>query len=151
MTGAAELAEAFRRAPAWHQAISDAQALAVAEMREAMTVKEIAAALGLSDKRVYQLLGEAAAVEADPQRLRRAGAIAELASAGEERISPMIQSGTTVWVVSGWDRDGYAVYGVYATKGDGEEAEELIDEPTSTEPFVIGAPPVDPTAEAVSP
>ncbi|WP_261568234.1 hypothetical protein [Frankia gtarii] len=52
----------------------------------------------------------------------------------------------TLWVVSGWDRDGYAVYGAYATQAEAERASTAIDEPTDAEPFVVGAPPRDPTA-----
>jgi hypothetical protein len=54
-------------------------------------------------------------------------------------------SDATVWVVSGWDRDGYAVYGAYASKEAGDAASSAIDEPTVCEPFVVGAPPVVPT------
>lgn len=72
------LAETYRLAPIWHQAVSDAQALVVANMRTAVDVAAIAAELELSDKRIYQLLDEAKNVRADLQRMRRAGAVAGL-------------------------------------------------------------------------
>ncbi len=76
--GRDELTQIYRDIALLHQAVSDAQALTVAEMRVTTPVAEIARMLEVTDKRIYQLLREAAAVEADPQRMRRAQAVAEL-------------------------------------------------------------------------
>ncbi len=72
------LAETYRLAPIWHQAVSDAQALIVADMRTTMGVAAIAAELELSNKRIYQLLDEAKDAQADGGRRRRAVTVCEL-------------------------------------------------------------------------
>jgi hypothetical protein len=80
--GRDELAQLYRETLPWHQAVSDASALVVAEIRVTTPVKQIAELLGVSDKRVYQILDEAGAVQADDQRMFRAAAVAELARTG---------------------------------------------------------------------
>jgi hypothetical protein len=76
--GRDELVRLYRQTSPWHQAVSDALALIVEEMRVTAPTKETAEMLELSDKRIYQLLGGAKDVRADPQRMRRAGAVAGL-------------------------------------------------------------------------